>query len=108
MMFFFFTLLLVIATGVVEGSDVSRVSKISMRGSKTSTTIEPSCTDDMNGDDTKEGLPVDGSSNLPMPFDTNIGSKTFISTTCPAFFNLFLNDPNYRNCLPLSAMLQVC
>ncbi|KAF8422392.1 hypothetical protein EV426DRAFT_515311, partial [Tirmania nivea] len=41
----------------------------------------------------------------PKPFDTSIG-KTFASTTCPAFFNLFLNDPDYINCLPLSAMLQ--
>ncbi|KAF8430503.1 hypothetical protein BGX38DRAFT_1061645, partial [Terfezia claveryi] len=42
---------------------------------------------------------------LPKPFDTSIG-KTFVSTTCPAFFNLFLDDPDYINCLPLSAMLQ--
>ena len=118
MIFTLLAVILVITGDVVEGADATRVSKLSMRGSKTSTAIETSCTGDMNGDDTadgedkadgdEEGLHVSGSGDLPMPFDTNIGSNTFISTTCPAFFNLFLNDPDYRDCLPLSAMLQVC
>lgn len=104
MILFFFTIILVMTGGIVEGADASRLCR---RGSKTTTAIKPTYTSDSGGGG-DEGLSVYGSSDLPMPFDTNIGSTTFMSTTCPAFFNLFLNDPSYRDCLPLSAMLQVC
>lgn len=44
---------------------------------------------------------------LPSPFDANLGNN-FTSSSCPAFFQNFLNNESFRNCLPLSLLLQVC
>jgi len=88
-----------------SGSSVSTTHKVG--GTKTTTSVGPAGTGDDNTDVIDdEGISVQGTNNLPRPFDTNIG-KTFVTTTCPAFLNLFLNDPEFLNCLPLSAMLQV-
>ncbi|MCJ1300784.1 hypothetical protein MMC08_003583 [Hypocenomyce scalaris] len=42
---------------------------------------------------------------LPRPFDTNLGSN-FTSSSCPKFFNSFLNNSTFTSCLPLSLLLQ--
>ncbi|KAF2172237.1 hypothetical protein M409DRAFT_17475 [Zasmidium cellare ATCC 36951] len=43
--------------------------------------------------------------DLPRPFDTSLGNN-FTSTTCPTFFSSFLNNQTFKNCLPLSLLLQ--
>lgn len=43
---------------------------------------------------------------LPKPFDSNLGNN-FTSPSCPTFFHNFLNNDSFRNCLPLSLLLQV-
>ena len=44
---------------------------------------------------------------LPRPFDTSLGSN-FTSSSCPAFFDSFLNNATFSSCLPFSLLLQVC
>ena len=44
---------------------------------------------------------------LPRPFDTSLGSN-FTSSSCPAFFDSFLNNATFGSCLPFSLLLQVC
>ena len=44
--------------------------------------------------------------SLPRPFDSSLGNN-FTSTTCPTFFNHFLNNQTFKDCLPLSLLLQV-
>ena len=46
-------------------------------------------------------------SSLPRPFDTPLGNN-FTTQTCPQFFDKFLNDASFINCLPLSLFLQAC
>ncbi|EME49423.1 hypothetical protein DOTSEDRAFT_84816 [Dothistroma septosporum NZE10] len=46
-----------------------------------------------------------GSFSLPRPFDTSIGNN-FTATTCPTFFQSFLNNQTFRDCLPFSLLLQ--
>lgn len=43
--------------------------------------------------------------NLPTAFDTSLGSN-FTNTNCPNFFNTFLSDPNFIQCLPMSFLLK--
>ncbi|MCJ1316640.1 hypothetical protein MMC15_001961 [Xylographa vitiligo] len=42
---------------------------------------------------------------LPRPFDTSLGSN-FTSSSCPAFFDSFLNNATFGSCLPFSLLLQ--
>jgi hypothetical protein len=44
-------------------------------------------------------------STLPSPFDTSIGSN-FSSSSCPDFFDSFLNNATFKSCAPLSLLLQ--
>lgn len=43
---------------------------------------------------------------LPRPFDTSIGNN-FTTQSCPNFFNEFLNNQTFLDCLPFSLLLQV-
>lgn len=43
---------------------------------------------------------------LPAPFDSNLGNN-FTSSSCPLFFNSFLNDPQLQACHPVSLLLTV-
>jgi hypothetical protein len=43
---------------------------------------------------------------LPQPFDSSLGNN-FTSSSCPAFFRSFLNDATFKQCYPLSLLLQV-
>jgi hypothetical protein len=43
---------------------------------------------------------------LPHPFDTTLGNN-FTTTSCPAFFNDFLSNQTFNDCLPFSLLLQV-
>lgn len=45
-------------------------------------------------------------SQVPQAFDTSIGNN-FTTSSCPAFFNNFLDDPVFQNCTPFSLLLQV-
>ncbi|KAK4574410.1 hypothetical protein LTR86_002172 [Recurvomyces mirabilis] len=42
---------------------------------------------------------------LPTPFDSSIGNN-FTSPSCPAFFQSFLTDDTFKQCSPLSLLLQ--
>jgi hypothetical protein len=43
---------------------------------------------------------------LPTPFDSSLGNN-FTSPACPAFFQHFLTNDTFKQCLPLSMLLQV-
>lgn len=45
--------------------------------------------------------------SFPRPFDTPLGNN-FTTQSCPQFFDKFLNDQSFINCLPLSLFLQAC
>lgn len=47
------------------------------------------------------------STSIPQPFDTSLGSN-FTSPSCPNFFNSFLENSTFVDCVPLSLLLQVC
>lgn len=55
---------------------------------------------------TPDGTTQQPQISLPKPFDSNLGNN-FTSSSCPAFFHDFLNNDSFRNCLPLSLLLQV-
>jgi hypothetical protein len=46
------------------------------------------------------------STSLPRPFDTSIGNN-FTESSCPQFFNNFLSNSTFQECLPFSMLLQV-
>lgn len=48
-----------------------------------------------------------GPTTLPRPFDGALGSN-FTAASCPAFFEKFLHDQQFNDCLPFSLLLQVC
>ncbi|OJD35356.1 c6 zinc finger domain containing protein [Diplodia corticola] len=43
--------------------------------------------------------------SIPQPFDTSLGSN-FTSSNCPNFFNSFLENSTFVDCVPLSLLLQ--
>lgn len=45
-------------------------------------------------------------SSFPVPFDGGLGNN-FTSSSCPLFFNDFLNDPNFQACHAVSLLLVV-
>ena len=56
---------------------------------------------------TSTGLATDPSAtSLPTPFDTSLGAN-FTSQTCPEFFQTFLANKQFQQCLPFSQLLQV-
>ena len=46
------------------------------------------------------------STSLPSPFDTSLGNN-FTTPSCPAFFESFLTNSTFQDCLPFSLLLQV-
>jgi hypothetical protein len=46
------------------------------------------------------------STSLPRPFDSSIGDN-FTQPSCPQFFNDFLSNATFQECLPFSLLLQV-
>lgn len=44
--------------------------------------------------------------DLPTPFDTSLGNN-FTAPSCPAFFQSFLSNSTFQDCLPFSLLLQV-
>jgi hypothetical protein len=44
--------------------------------------------------------------SLPRPFDSSIGNN-FTEPACPQFFNDFLSNDTFQECLPFSLLLQV-
>jgi len=46
------------------------------------------------------------STSLPRPFDSSIGNN-FTQPSCPQFFNNFLSNTTFQECLPFSMLLQV-
>jgi hypothetical protein len=69
-----------------------------------STTIRPSGSATATGD---IQVATETATTLPRPFDSNLGNN-FTTSTCPTFFERFLNDQAFASCLPLSLLLQVC
>jgi hypothetical protein len=45
-------------------------------------------------------------SSLPRPFDSSIGNN-FTEPACPQFFNDFLSNDTFQECLPFSLLLEV-
>ncbi|KAI5808783.1 hypothetical protein DFH27DRAFT_239771 [Peziza echinospora] len=84
-----------------KASTSSSSSITTVKATGTSSSAAPTSTQKS----TDEGTVVTGTGELPVPFDTSMG-KSITSATCSAFFTLFLGDPEFRKCLPLSAMLQ--
>lgn len=74
-----------------------------------STTIRPNYDASATAAATETGLAIASPTavaDLPRPFDTSLGNN-FTSTTCPTFFSSFLNNQTFKDCLPLSLLLQV-
>ncbi|PPJ53472.1 hypothetical protein CBER1_00419 [Cercospora berteroae] len=67
-----------------------------------STTIRPSGSATATGD---IQVATETATTLPRPFDSNLGNN-FTTSTCPTFFDRFLNDQAFASCLPLSLLLQ--
>jgi len=44
--------------------------------------------------------------SLPRPFDSSLGNN-FTAPSCPSFFNSFLGNKTFQDCLPFSLLLQV-
>lgn len=43
---------------------------------------------------------------IPSPFDTNLNTKNFTAEGCPAFFEGFLNDDAFKECVPMSLFIR--
>lgn len=74
-----------------------------------STTLRPNDDASATATATESGLAIaspTAAADLPRPFDTSLGNN-FTSTTCPTFFSSFLNNQTFKDCLPLSLLLQV-
>jgi hypothetical protein len=52
---------------------------------------------------TSTSMPIP--TDLPLPFDQSLSSN--LSASCEQFFDTFLADPAFKNCTPLSLLLQV-
>lgn len=52
-------------------------------------------------------LSTTSTSPLPSPFDSSLGNN-FTAASCPTFFQSFLSNSTFSECLPLSLLLQVC
>lgn len=70
-----------------------------------STTIRPQTKTSPTGGSIQTAAQT-AAATLPRPFDSSIGTN-FTSTTCPDFFNDFLSNPTFNECLPFSLLLQV-
>lgn len=70
--------------------------------SPSSTSLSVSLVASSIATDTSTSIP----SALPQPFDASLGNN-FTSSSCPTFFDRFLDDPSFQSCLPLSLLLQV-
>lgn len=88
-----------------------------MSGSAAAIPVDPSSTADPDASSTSSGsaaaetsitVESTGTVKTPTLFDTVTISSNSTTTTCPAFFATFLRDPDFLNCLPLSALLLVC
>lgn len=54
---------------------------------------------------TSSAAAATSSAPIPRPFDTSLGNN-FTQTSCPIFFNSFLQDPTFQSCVPFSLLLQ--
>ena len=55
--------------------------------------------------ETAPNEPGTTSTSLPSPFDTSLGNN-FSTSSCPEFFDEFLNDPTFQECHPTALLLQ--
>jgi hypothetical protein len=74
--------------GSTPESTASSTPTSSSASSSTSQAVDPSAT------------------NLPTAFDTSLGNN-FTAPSCPAFFESFLANKQFQECLPFSQLLQV-
>lgn len=70
-----------------------------------STTIKPKAKTPATGSSIQVATQT-GAATLPRPFDSSIGTN-FTTSTCPEFFNNFLSNQTFNECLPFSLLLQV-
>lgn len=73
--------------------------------STSSAIIAPSSTGSATTSSIATASPSAGAA-LPRPFDSSLGNN-FTSPSCPAFFNSFLSNKTFQDCLPFSLLLQV-
>lgn len=64
----------------------------------------PSSTSSITQSTIDTATPV--STSLPRPFDSSIGNN-FTQPSCPEFFNSFLSNTTFQECLPFSMLLKV-
>lgn len=86
-----------------RGAPIPRMQARNEASVLASTTIRPS------GSTTATGsvqVATETSTTLPRVFDSNIGNN-FTTSTCPTFFDRFLSNQTFIDCLPLSLLLQV-
>ena len=79
----------------------SSVAPTSTTKSAAASTVEASPTIS-NAGSSQSQAPIPA--NLPRAFDSPLGNN-FTASSCPTFFNKFLNDPNFISCVPLSLLL---
>lgn len=64
----------------------------------------PSSTSSISQSTIETATPI--STSLPRPFDASLGNN-FTEPSCPRFFNDFLTNTTFQECLPFSLLLQV-
>lgn len=64
----------------------------------------PSSTSSVTQSTIETATPI--STSLPRPFDSSLGNN-FTEPSCPEFFNDFLTNTTFQECLPFSLLLQV-
>lgn len=58
------------------------------------------------GTDIMIATPTVTEAPIPSPFDTNLNTKNFTAEGCPAFFEGFLNDDAFNDCVPMSLFIR--
>lgn len=81
-----------------------------MPGSATAIPVDSASPSTSPDPATETGVTVGSTGTVKTPtlFDTITIASNSTTTTCPAFFASFLRDPDFLDCLPLSALLLVC
>jgi hypothetical protein len=92
-----------IVSHFAKGHELVKRQHIEKRASSSSTASPTSSSASAT---TSGPTAADSASPLPSPFDSNIGAN-YTQPSCPDFLNGFLDDPQFKACLPFSMMLEV-
>lgn len=83
-----------------------RLPLVARQDASSTATINPETTTTTATGSSIQTAAQTGATSLPRPFDSSIGTN-FTSPTCPQFFNDFLSNQTFNECLPFSLLLQV-